>query len=89
MASLYSPPNSAPAFEIGDTATETVLSAGDIQSMSDYFVPRTKTALVRWLSRYYPADRPKFQRKKKEVLYAIYYSVLGNIRRGIYPGGKS
>lgn len=54
--------------------------------MSDYFVPRTKTALVEWLSRYYPADRPKFRRKKKEVLFAIYYNVISDIRRGKYPG---
>ncbi len=52
----------------------------------DYFVPKTKTALVKWLSRYYPADKSKFRRKKKEVLYAIYYNVISDIRRGKYPG---
>lgn len=56
---------------------------------SDYLVPKTKTALVKWLTRYYPADRAKFQRKKKEVLYAIYYRVIADIRRGVYPGSKS
>lgn len=56
--------------------------------MSDYFVPRTKTALVKRLARYYPADRWKFQRKTKEVLYAIYYNVIADIKRGRYPGAR-
>jgi hypothetical protein len=58
---------------------------------ADYQVPRTKTALVEWLSAAYPADVPKFRRMKKRRLYAIYYSVIADIRRGIYPsagGGK-
>lgn len=55
---------------------------------SDYHVPKTKTALVKWLSRYYPADHWKFTRKKKEVLYAIYYNVIADIKRGRYPGAR-
>lgn len=55
---------------------------------AEYFVPKTKTALVKWLSRYYPADHWKFTRKKKGVLYAIYYNVIADIKRGRYPGAR-
>lgn len=55
----------------------------------DYRVPKTKTALVQWLGRYWPASVPAFKRKRKEVLYAIYFSVIARIRRGKSPGASN
>jgi hypothetical protein len=53
-----------------------------------HFTPRTKQALVDWLSMYWPEDRAKFQQKTKAVLYGIHFRVLADIRRGKYPGAR-
>jgi hypothetical protein len=55
---------------------------------ADYYVPKTKTALVEWLCNYWPDDRAAFTRKRKAVLYAVYYRVVSDIRRGKYPGAS-
>jgi len=53
---------------------------------AEYFVPRTKTALVEWLRRYYPGAVQRFKRLRRDQLYAIYYRVISDIRRGKFPG---
>jgi hypothetical protein len=55
-------------------------------SAGGYYVPRSKTQLVEWLSRYWPKEKGKFRGKNKAVLYAIYYRVVSDIRRGKFPG---
>jgi hypothetical protein len=51
-----------------------------------HFIPRTKPALVDWLSTYWPSDRRAFCGYTKTKLFAIYYRVIADIRRGKYPG---
>lgn len=86
LSSPYSTPDRTQAFEAGDSTPEAVLSAGDIQSMSDYFIPRNKAGLVEWLARFYPQDLAKFKRQNRRKLYAIFYSVLSRVRAGRYTG---
>jgi len=39
-----------------------------------YFIPKTRYALLEWLTERYPGDK-SLRRKNKDELYAIYFSI--------------
>lgn len=43
--------------------------------MKHYYVPSTKTDLIKWLNVYYCNVNPKFKKMSKKQLYAIFYKV--------------
>lgn len=55
--------------------------------MSEYYIPRSKTDIVQWLVTYYPKDK-SLKHKRKDQLYAIYYSTMDRIANGFFPCGS-
>lgn len=50
------------------------------KGMADYYKPRTRTELVRWLERQYPCSA--FRGRSNEQLWAIFYSTIRKHEQG-------
>jgi len=55
----------------------------------NYFIPRTKFELVKWLNWFYEfKEHPSFFGKKKKQLQAIYYTIRNKNKTRATPLGR-
>ena len=55
------------------------LSKWTIPKMNDYWIPKSKFQLSAWLSDYYKEPMVKFERMRKDRLYAIFHKTRRKI----------
>lgn len=48
--------------------------------MREFWVPSTKSELVKWIENFYGERNPKLKKMSKKQLYAIYFSIRNKIK---------